>query len=85
MTSTSVVLGIARLGTPEATPDCDCAMDAGRHCHHVFHRVTFSIQFGFVPLLIRVRSYSLGCKKNHSSAKLFMKNFLASINLCSRI
>jgi hypothetical protein len=28
MTSTSVVLGIATLGTPEATPDCDCATDA---------------------------------------------------------
>src|SRR6476646_5075836 len=28
MTSTSVVLGIATLGTPGATADCDCAMDA---------------------------------------------------------
>src|SRR5260370_19487332 len=28
MTSTSVVLGIARLGTPEACPGCDCATDA---------------------------------------------------------
>src|ERR1700681_2917358 len=27
MTSTSVVLGIATLGTPEATPGCDCATD----------------------------------------------------------
>src|SRR5262245_23328436 len=28
MTITSVVLGIATLGTPEAAPDCDCAKDA---------------------------------------------------------
>src|SRR6516165_9990124 len=28
MTSTSVVLGIATLGTPEPAPDCDCATDA---------------------------------------------------------
>jgi hypothetical protein len=28
MTSTSVVLGIATLGTPEALPDWDCATDA---------------------------------------------------------
>src|SRR5580700_841412 len=28
MTSTSVVFGIATLGTPEATPDGDCATDA---------------------------------------------------------
>src|SRR6516162_6756824 len=28
MTSTSVVLGIATLGTPEAPPDWDCATDA---------------------------------------------------------
>src|SRR5262250_833249 len=28
MTSTSVVLGIAALGTPEAPSDCDCATDA---------------------------------------------------------
>ena len=28
MTSTSVVLGIATLGTPEVDPDCDCATDA---------------------------------------------------------
>ena len=28
MTSTSVVGGIATLGTPEAAPDCDCAAAA---------------------------------------------------------
>src|SRR5882762_1952257 len=28
MTSTAVVLGIATLGTPEASPECDCATDA---------------------------------------------------------
>jgi hypothetical protein len=28
MTSTSVVLGIAALGTPEALGDCDCATAA---------------------------------------------------------
>jgi hypothetical protein len=28
MTSTSAVLGIATLGTPEANPDCDCAKDS---------------------------------------------------------
>jgi len=28
MTSTSVVLGMATLGTSEAAPDCDCAKDA---------------------------------------------------------
>jgi hypothetical protein len=28
MTITSVVLDIATLGTPGATRDCDCAMDA---------------------------------------------------------
>src|SRR5262249_56893280 len=28
MTNTSVVLGIATLGTPGAPPDCDCATDA---------------------------------------------------------
>jgi len=28
MTSTSVVLGIATLGTPEPTTDWDCAVDA---------------------------------------------------------
>ena len=28
MTSTSVVLGTAALGTPEAPSDCDCATDA---------------------------------------------------------
>ena len=52
MTMTSVVFGIAMLGTPErAAPDCDCAYGRrrGKHCchkkrDHEFHLLILSIQ-----------------------------------------
>ncbi len=71
MTMTSVVLGIATLGTPEATPDCDCAF------------IVFSFRFSLVSLLIEYDS-TLMTQKNYSSAKHFMKKLRASINICSR-
>ena len=71
MTMTSVVLGIAMLGTPEATPDCDCAFIV-----FPFDSVCFHLLIEYNVLLRR--------KKNYSSAKHFMKKLRASINICSR-
>src|SRR6478752_3760830 len=61
MTMTSVVLGIATLGTPEATPDCDCAF------------IVFSSRFSLVSLSNRVRSYSYDTKNLLFSEALYEK------------
>src|SRR5215469_15283980 len=61
MTSTSVVLGIATLGTPEPAPDCDCATDApgiAAISKGIMNFIGFSSRFS-----IRVRLYSYRVKK----------------------
>src|SRR3984893_15807263 len=89
MTSTSVVLGIATLGTPGATADCDCAMDA---TGSIAMRKGIMNFIGSPLDSVWYRSASwkeydrtLFGQKNYSSAKHFMKKFLASINICSRL
>jgi len=89
MTGTAVVLGIAMLGTPEAVADYGWAADAigsvaMRKVAMNFIGLSSRFRVMSFPLPIRVRSYSYGRKKTYSSAKLFMKKFLASINICSR-
>src|SRR5215831_9190737 len=93
MTSTSVVLGIATLGTPEALPDWDCATDAAgitairniasRKGITKFIRLSSLIQFDSFhsqkSTLVLLKD-----KNFYSSAKDFMKKFLASRNRCSR-
>jgi len=76
MTNTAVVLGIAMLGTPEVLPDCDCAAAAAGSSAISKEIISFSGN--------RVRAYSMVSKKIYAAARLFKKNFLASINLCSR-
>src|SRR5579871_1187225 len=51
MTITSMVLGIATLGTPEAAPDCDCAF------------IVFSSQLSLVPISIEY-DRTLSTQKN---------------------
>jgi hypothetical protein len=89
MTSTAVVLGIAMLGTPEALPDCDCATDAAGSTAISKGIINFIGSpldpVWYRPTSNRVRTYSIDSKKIYSSAKLFMKKFLACSNLCSRI
>ena len=88
MTSTSVVLGIATLGTPEAAPDCDRAMDPTGSIATRKGIVNFICQ----PLdsiwhhCLKEYDRTLSkAKKIYSSAKHFIKKFLACINICSRL
>jgi hypothetical protein len=55
MTSTSVVLGIAALGTAEATPDCDWATDAIGNIanRRSMNFIELSFQFSWVPVLFK--------------------------------
>src|SRR6266567_3868774 len=89
MTKTSVVLGTAILGTPVAAADWDCATDttgsiAMRKGIMSFIGLSSSIQCGFVRFHDEEYCRTLYGQKNYSSAKYFMKKFLASINICSR-
>src|SRR6476659_11455393 len=61
MTMTSVVLGIATLGTPEATPDCGCAF------------IVFSFRFSLVSLLIEYDRTLMTQKKLLFSEALYEK------------
>src|SRR6266851_1545751 len=89
MTSTAVVLGIAALGKPWETPDCDCATDAMgsiamrkgiiNFTGYPFDSVWLSFCF------LKEYDRTLRGQKNYSSAKHFIKKFLASINICSRL
>jgi len=83
MTNTSVVLGIATLGTPEPPPDCDCATDTAgsKQRDHEFHLFILSIQFGKLFSFSKEHARTLIGQKNYS-AKHFMKKSLASINIC---
>lgn len=52
MTSTSVVLGIAMLGTPAAVPDCDFASDAAGSTamsKGIMNSLALSSRFSFIP------------------------------------
>src|ERR1700722_2171891 len=77
ITSTSVVLGIATLGRPEACPGCDCATDAiGSIARNkVIMNFIGSPQFGWLwsVLVIRVLSYSNRTKKLPSSEGPYKK------------
>src|SRR5437899_1012286 len=89
MTSTSVVLGIAMLGTPEACPGCDCATDATGSVAMTQGIMNF-IDSPLDSVWYRCASKkeydgTLCRQKIYSSAKHFIKKFLASINICSRL
>jgi hypothetical protein len=88
MTSTAVVLGIAMLGTPEAPPDCDCATDAAGSTAISKGIINFiGSPLDSVWCCSTVIDYdrTLLAQKTCSSANHFMKKFVASINLCSRL
>jgi len=61
----------------------------GNRCHkqrdHEFHRVLLSIQFGICSVSVKSTTVLFSDKKIYSSAKHFMKKFLASIKICSRL
>src|SRR5271165_1728785 len=77
MTSTSVVLGIATLGTPGATADCDCATDATGSIamrkgimNFIGSPLESLVSFCFLK---RVRPYSFRSKKLLFSEALYEK------------
>src|SRR6266478_8624437 len=78
MTSTAVVLGIARLGRPDAAPDCDCANDTSGSIAMRKGIVNFigypldSVLVSFC-FLKRVRPYSFRTKKLLLSEALYKK------------
>src|SRR5579872_2322387 len=88
MTRTAVVLGMAALGRPEPAPDCACATDiAGSSAisKGIMSLIELSFQLGCDRLIYRVPTYSIGSKKNYFSAKVLIKNFLASASLVARV
>src|SRR5438034_11835993 len=87
MIRTAVVLGIAALGRPGAVPDCACAMDiAGSSAitKGIMNFIELSFQLGCDHAYIE-HLRTLSTQKNYSSAKVLIKNFLASANLISRV
>src|ERR1700741_3321126 len=89
MTSTSVVLGIAALGKPEATAGCDCATDAtgstamSKGIRNFIGSPLDSVWY--CRASHKEYDHTLFGQKIYSSAKHFIKKFLASINICSRL
>src|ERR1700760_4028445 len=89
MTSTSVVLGIATLGTAESTLDCDCAMDATGSIAMRKGSMSFmELSFQFVLVIVAAWGKEYACtlwgQKIYTSTKDLIKKLLASINSCSR-
>src|SRR5882757_6605379 len=75
MTKTSVVSGIAMLGTPEAAPDCDCATDASGSIARRKRVVNFMDlpldSIWYCSVSKRVRPYSIRTKKLSFSEALY--------------
>src|SRR5215469_7289224 len=76
MTNTSVVLGIATLGTPEALSDWDCATDAAGSAaisKGIMNFIGLSSRSVWYRPAKRVRPYSLSTKKLLFSEALYEK------------
>jgi hypothetical protein len=77
------------LGRPDAAPDCDCANDTSGSIpmrKGIVNFIGYPLDSVLVFLLLEKSTTVLfPDKKNYSSAKLFIKKFLASINICSRL
>src|SRR6266567_1420320 len=88
MTNTSVVLGIAMLGTPGAAADWDCATDTTGSIamrKAIMNFIGSPLDSACYRSVLEKSTYVLlHDKKNYASAKDFIKKFLASINICSR-
>src|SRR6266404_624112 len=88
ITRTAVVLGIATLGTPEAVPDWDCAIDATGSIaasKAIMNFIGFSSRIIWYRFIVESTIVLFKKQKNYCSTKLFMKKFLASIKICSRL
>src|ERR1700743_2705715 len=85
MTSTSVVGGMAALGTPEPPPDGDCVAAAmgiiAKRNGIIDFMCSPRSQYGVV-LCIKSTIVLFRCKKIYFSTKDRMKNSLASIRYC---
>ena len=89
MTITAVVLGTATLGKFEVDCDCDCATDATAG--------SIAVRKGIMNFIVSLSIQSVSfcfnkeydrtliSQKIYASAKDFMKKFLASVNICSRL